>query len=217
MSNMNVHSPRPLYTQHGLYGNYPNRTLANYTDTPPPMSSLGAGAASGLGAGATGLGVGVGAGASSTPQHALPPLFGAGNVNVGVNVPQGHVGGLGGISLGGLGGVGGVGVGVGVGVPAGLGIGAQEEGKIYSLVIDLLDMNTREMALLELSKRREQYDELALVLWHSFGMCGIATHSFYRLLTPFPRQCRCHGCLATRNRLCVPTIITTKPNSACIK
>jgi CCR4-NOT transcription complex subunit 9 len=45
-----------------------------------------------------------------------------------------------------------------------------EDGKIYVLVIDLLDPNTREGALLELSKKREQYDDLALVLWHSFGM-----------------------------------------------
>ena len=45
-----------------------------------------------------------------------------------------------------------------------------EDEKIYSLVIDLMDPNTREGALLELSKKREQYDDLALVLWHSFGM-----------------------------------------------
>jgi len=45
----------------------------------------------------------------------------------------------------------------------------QEDGKIYGLVIELMDPNTREGALLELSKKREQYDDLALVLWHSFG------------------------------------------------
>lgn len=44
-----------------------------------------------------------------------------------------------------------------------------EDDKIYNLVIDLMDPNTREGALLELSKKREQYDDLALVLWHSFG------------------------------------------------
>ena len=44
-----------------------------------------------------------------------------------------------------------------------------EEGKIYALVVELMDPNTRETALLELSKKREQYDDLALVLWHSFG------------------------------------------------
>lgn len=50
-----------------------------------------------------------------------------------------------------------------------LGIGANEESKIYALVIDLLNADARESALLELSKKREQYDDLALVLWHSFG------------------------------------------------
>lgn len=44
-----------------------------------------------------------------------------------------------------------------------------EDGKIYALVIDLLNPSERESALLELSKKREQYDDLALVLWHSFG------------------------------------------------
>ena len=48
-------------------------------------------------------------------------------------------------------------------------LAAQEEAKIYGLVIDLLDSNAREGALLELSKKREQFDDLALVLWHSFG------------------------------------------------
>jgi len=48
-------------------------------------------------------------------------------------------------------------------------VGLHEDGKIYGLVIDLMDPNTREGALLELSKKREQYDDLALVLWHSFG------------------------------------------------
>lgn len=47
--------------------------------------------------------------------------------------------------------------------------GLQEDGKIYNLVIDLMNQNAREGALLELSKKREQYDDLALILWHSFG------------------------------------------------
>ena len=45
-----------------------------------------------------------------------------------------------------------------------------DEAKIYALVVDLMDLSTRETALLELSKKREQYDDLALVLWHSFGV-----------------------------------------------
>ncbi len=48
-------------------------------------------------------------------------------------------------------------------------LSVNEESKIYALVIDLLNAEARESALLELSKKREQYDDLALVLWHSFG------------------------------------------------
>jgi CCR4-NOT transcription complex subunit 9 len=36
--------------------------------------------------------------------------------------------------------------------------------------VDLMSPTTREAALLELSKKREQWDDLALVLWHSFGV-----------------------------------------------
>jgi CCR4-NOT transcription complex subunit 9 len=42
-------------------------------------------------------------------------------------------------------------------------------------VADLLKESTREAALLELSKKREQVPELALILWHSFGMFWLDT------------------------------------------
>lgn len=54
--------------------------------------------------------------------------------------------------------------------------GVHDDTKIYQLVINLLDPDQRESALLELSKKREQYDDLALVLWHSFGEF-LAAHS----------------------------------------
>jgi CCR4-NOT transcription complex subunit 9 len=44
-----------------------------------------------------------------------------------------------------------------------------EEEKIYELITELLDPATREAALLELSKKREMYEDLALVLWGGFG------------------------------------------------
>lgn len=58
--------------------------------------------------------------------------------------------------------------------PAGAGstspTGPQTENeKVYWLIVDLMNTQTREAALLELSKKREQWDDLALVLWHSFG------------------------------------------------
>lgn len=46
--------------------------------------------------------------------------------------------------------------------------------KVYLLVAELCSPTTREGALLELSKKREQWDDLALVLWHSFGESACA-------------------------------------------
>ncbi|GJN89068.1 hypothetical protein Rhopal_002042-T1 [Rhodotorula paludigena] len=68
--------------------------------------------------------------------------------------------------------------------------GAQAQGeneKVYYLIVDLMNPNTREAALLELSKKREQWDDLALVLWHSFGVMSALLQeivSVYPLLAP---------------------------------
>jgi CCR4-NOT transcription complex subunit 9 len=46
---------------------------------------------------------------------------------------------------------------------------SDENRKVFIWVAELLDANRRETALMELSKKREQVPELALVIWHSFG------------------------------------------------
>jgi len=46
----------------------------------------------------------------------------------------------------------------------------EENRRTLAFIADLLSEDTREAALLELSKKREQVPELALILWHSFGM-----------------------------------------------
>jgi len=46
---------------------------------------------------------------------------------------------------------------------------SEDNRRTMSYIADLLNENTREAALLELSKKREQVPELALILWHSFG------------------------------------------------
>jgi len=127
--------------------------------------SLGLGG--GLGGGIGGAGsVGVNLPFSDTPP--LPAHLTHQQVNQYMNALQGlPVGvGVGGVGVGGLGGVG-LNTG-GVGGISGVSP-SHEEGKLFSLVIDLMDPNTRETALLELSKKREQYDDLAMILWHSFG------------------------------------------------
>lgn len=41
--------------------------------------------------------------------------------------------------------------------------------EVAALVKDLTDADKREAALVELSKRRENFTDLALLLWHSYG------------------------------------------------
>ncbi|KAI8341715.1 cell differentiation protein rcd1 [Chlamydoabsidia padenii] len=66
-------------------------------------------------------------------------------------------------------------------------LGQIDEEKIYGLVLDLLNPVLREQALLDLSKKREQYDDLALVLWYSYGVMSVLLQeivSAYPLLSP---------------------------------
>eukprot|EP00744_Colponema_vietnamica_P009035 GILI01012866.1.p1 GENE.GILI01012866.1~~GILI01012866.1.p1 ORF type:complete len:319 (+),score=48.40 GILI01012866.1:78-1034(+) len=62
-----------------------------------------------------------------------------------------------------------------------------EKEKIYSLVMDLAHVEKRETALLELSKRRESFVDLAPILWHSFGSIAALLQEIvavYPLLAP---------------------------------
>ena len=52
----------------------------------------------------------------------------------------------------------------------GLGNYTDENKKVLGWVAELLNNNgNKETALMELSKKREQVPELALIIWHSFG------------------------------------------------
>jgi CCR4-NOT transcription complex subunit 9 len=46
---------------------------------------------------------------------------------------------------------------------------SEDNRKVLDWIAQVLNASTREGALLELSKKREQVPELALILWHSFG------------------------------------------------
>lgn len=48
---------------------------------------------------------------------------------------------------------------------------SEENRRVLDWIAQVLRADTREAALLELSKKREQVPELALILWHSFGKC----------------------------------------------
>ncbi|KAL2176254.1 cell differentiation family, Rcd1-like-domain-containing protein [Thermothelomyces heterothallicus CBS 202.75] len=64
---------------------------------------------------------------------------------------------------------------------------SEDNRRTLQYIADLLNENTREGALLELSKKREQVPELALILWHSFGVMTSLLQeiiSVYNLLSP---------------------------------
>lgn len=91
---------------------------------------------------------------------------------------------------------------------------SDENRKVFIWVAELLDPNRREAALMELSKKREQVPELALVIWHSFGTgAHLATRPrdpgvlkaivrSTRLANLFLN--RRHDCSSSRDYLCVP-------------
>ena len=57
--------------------------------------------------------------------------------------------------------------------------------KIYQWIIELSSPETREAALLELSKKREVVSDLAPMLWHSFGtMAALLQVQFTGLPSP---------------------------------
>ena len=65
--------------------------------------------------------------------------------------------------------------------------GGSSMAELYPLVMQLTKLDHRENALLELSKRRENFPELAPVLWHSFGTIAALLQeiiSIYPMLSP---------------------------------
>ena len=66
--------------------------------------------------------------------------------------------------------------------------GQQEDtDKVLVLVLELTSPEQRESALLELSKRRETYVNLAPILWHSFGTISALLQeiiAIYPMLSP---------------------------------
>lgn len=104
--------------------------------------------------------------------------------------------------------------------PVGVNVAMHEDGKIHALVIQLMDPTTREAALLELSKKREQHDDLALILWHSFGK------RIYRLpadlldtdLIPyFIYLFRYHARSSSGDRFCLSSSFSSKPYGSCFQ
>ena len=88
----------------------------------------------------------------------------------------------------------------------------EENRRVLGCVAELLNGNSRETALMEFSKKREQVPELALIIWHSFGRSPsliklkVATDSI-----------RCHDFSATRDHLSLPSTQPVTTDSRRVK
>src|ERR1700753_2217616 len=83
----------------------------------------------------------------------------------------------------------------------GMGMGdiSEENRKVLQWVAELMDPARREGALMELSKKREQVPELALVLWHSFG---VMTSLLQEIISVYPLLSPSQLTAAASNRVC---------------
>lgn len=62
-----------------------------------------------------------------------------------------------------------------------------EREAVYKLVLELVNPDSREQALMELSKKRDSFPDLAPVLWNSFGTMAALLQeiiAIYPLLSP---------------------------------
>jgi hypothetical protein len=84
-----------------------------------------------------------------------------------------------------------------------------EDAKVYTWIVELVQGDRRETALLELSKKREQVEDLAVILWHSVGAHRILPSLATEALT---QNCayRCHDLPAARNHLGLPAAYAVK-------
>lgn len=88
----------------------------------------------------------------------------------------------------------------------------EENRRTLAFIADLLNEDTREAALLELSKKREQVPELALILWHSFG-----TFNHECLLQLILMFARCYDFTASGDHIRLHTAQPIPAHSCCVQ
>ena len=76
---------------------------------------------------------------------------------------------------------------------------SEENKKVLQWVAELMDPARREGALMELSKKREQVPELALILWWSFG---VMTSLLQEIISVYPLLNPSQLTAAASNRVC---------------
>eukprot|EP00291_Cryptomonas_curvata_P024017 CAMPEP_0172164030 /NCGR_PEP_ID=MMETSP1050-20130122/7613_1 /TAXON_ID=233186 /ORGANISM="Cryptomonas curvata, Strain CCAP979/52" /LENGTH=270 /DNA_ID=CAMNT_0012834311 /DNA_START=217 /DNA_END=1025 /DNA_ORIENTATION=+ len=90
----------------------------------------------------------------------------------------------------------------------------QDKEKLYQLVAELSREETREAALLELSKKREAFPDLAPILWHSFGTTATLLQEIvciYPLLSP--PQLTAHASNRVCNALALLQCVASHPET----
>lgn len=75
----------------------------------------------------------------------------------------------------------------------------EEINEIVNLILKVKDPNTKEMALAELSKKRDNFNDLAIYLWYTPGIIA----------------CLLQEIISTYQLLAPPTLNTTTSNRAC--
>ena len=90
----------------------------------------------------------------------------------------------------------------------------EENRRVLGWVAELLNGSSRETALMELSKKREQVPELAMIIWHSFGMSAkeISLSGSILIVTK-----RCYDLLATRNHFSIPSTQSLSTYGGCVE
>ncbi|KAI4127381.1 MAG: hypothetical protein LQ347_004626, partial [Umbilicaria vellea] len=76
---------------------------------------------------------------------------------------------------------------------------SEENRRVLGWVAELMNGNSREAALMELSKKREQVPELALIIWHSFG---VMTSLLQEIISVYPLLNPSQLTAAASNRVC---------------
>ncbi len=89
----------------------------------------------------------------------------------------------------------------------------EENRLVLGWVAELMNGNSRETALMELSKKREQVPELALIIWHSFGTVPITI----KLEVATDSTKRCHDFPAPGDHLSLPFTQPVTIDSRCLE
>ncbi|EMF17525.1 Rcd1-domain-containing protein [Sphaerulina musiva SO2202] len=138
---------------------------------------------------------------AAAQQHYGRTMSAAGQNNGGGNNNSGNTGMNGGSGLGGGNGMGG-GASADHGGGSIMGPGeniSDDNRRVLEWISQVLRPETREAALLELSKKREQVPELALILWHSFG---VMTSLLQEIISVYPLLNPSQLTAAASNRVC---------------